>query len=253
MEADVEGKSHDPARPAMRQSSPPGFLSRLTRLVRTTAAPFLRPILPAPRHAPRSGPERPARTEQYTSTSADATELRQPPKQAATRGPDPSALRKMTFEQTEAYQADLRIKFSRTLKSFVSMESLKDTQAAGEAVFGSTARRGAQSKYEKLSKGAALHPRKLNLQHSKDEIASMPRLPDGWPPPSPGDAASSRTTSKNAQAKGISEDATVSSKEGPTPKQDSMRDAHVRPAYRDGLEEVQPRRQLDPRSRLSTR
>lgn len=261
-EVNVEGTGIDPERSPSR-----GFLSRLTRLVRTVAGPLLTPSLPIPRRAPISGPEHSAQTLQSGDGEAGKKEVGQPPKQATMHSLDPPAPQKRSFEETEAYQADLRAKLSKSLKNFgnqlskkISVESLRDAQADGQVVFGSTASRRSQSENTKLSKGAALHPRAPNSKtadvrkgpfsrhpNRESQIPSVPQLPDGSLSPIPKDASSSDLASKNSEARGISPAGTTSG-------QENAQDRHIRPAYRDGLgEETNTRPQLNPRSRSYSR
>jgi hypothetical protein len=261
-EVNVEGTGLDPERSPSR-----GFLSRLTRLVKTVAAPLLTPSSPIPRRAQISGPEHSAQTLQSGDGVAGKKEVRQPPEQAAAHGLDPPAPQKRSFEETEAYQADLRAELSKSLKSFgnqpskkISVESLRNTQADGEAVFGSTASRRSQSENTKLSKGAVLHPRAPNLKttdvrkgpfsrhpNREGQIPSVPQLPDGSLSPIPKGASSSTLESKNSEARGINPAGTTSG-------QENTQDPHIRPAYRDGLgEETATRPKLNPRSRSYSR
>jgi hypothetical protein len=258
----------------MERSSPQGLFSRLTRLVRTVAAPLLPPGKPIPMRAAISGPDRSTQRLQTTNGDAGAKEVHRTAEQASTLSIDPPTQRKPTLEQAEAYQAGLRQQLSNQLKGLdsgkVSIESLREAQANGQTVLGSTAPRGSRSATTKLSDGAALHPRAFNSQIAREKrslgkhpnreahIPSVPQLPKEQQFSISKNVSSSSPASKSSEANVINTSgttpgrapATHTSPSGPENEQDP----HVRPAYGDSLaDEIKTRPQLNPRSRSSGR
>jgi hypothetical protein len=163
---DIEGPGlgTDPGGGQRSRSS--GAFSWMRRLGGAVAGRFGRSPRPSPPLVATHGPSHVPHNAGEDSRRED---FQPAPQQVETVDLDRMTPNKLTHEQYEANQAQLRKVLSERLKDLddrrpkkVTPESLEKVVGDGLAIFGSTARRGSPSAQATLPEGAALHPNKLN-------------------------------------------------------------------------------------------